>query len=79
MSTPPPPGPAATGGPGAAARAVRAGAVRHPHDGRQVYGCVDGPATVTAREALGLDATVPTYGDDSGGGDGSDSGGGLEV
>ncbi|ELS56101.1 DUF4190 domain-containing protein [Streptomyces viridochromogenes] len=46
------------------------------------YEYVDGPATVTARKALGLDTTVPSYEEDPGTGDsGSEggSGGGLNV
>ncbi|MFE5818147.1 DUF4190 domain-containing protein [Streptomyces sp. NPDC056479] len=43
------------------------------------YEYVDGPATVTARKALGLETTVPTYEDDSGSGDESGSAGGLDV
>ncbi|MGW1611052.1 DUF4190 domain-containing protein [Streptomyces sp. NPDC002285] len=45
----------------------------------KAYGYVDGAATVTARKALGLDTTVPTYEDDSGSGDEGGSGGGLDV
>ncbi|MFE9019866.1 DUF4190 domain-containing protein [Streptomyces sp. NPDC007808] len=43
------------------------------------YGHVDGPATVTARKALGLDTTVPAYEDASEGGGDSGGGGGLDV
>ncbi|MFJ7075001.1 DUF4190 domain-containing protein [Streptomyces sp. NPDC098781] len=43
------------------------------------YEYVDGPTTVTAREALGLETTVPTYEDDSGSGDESGSTGGFDV
>ncbi|MFG2557278.1 DUF4190 domain-containing protein [Streptomyces sp. NPDC048581] len=43
------------------------------------YEYVDGPTTVTARKALGLDTTVPTYEDDSDSGGGSDGGGGINV
>ncbi|MFF7166084.1 DUF4190 domain-containing protein [Streptomyces sp. NPDC008086] len=43
------------------------------------YEYVDGPTTVTARKALGLDTTVPTYEDDFGSGDDSGSGDGLAV
>lgn len=43
------------------------------------YAYVDGPTTVTARKALGLDTTVPTYEDDSDIIDGSGSRGGLAV
>ncbi|KUO04472.1 DUF4190 domain-containing protein [Streptomyces caeruleatus] len=43
------------------------------------YEYVDGPTTVTARKALGLDTTMPTYEDDFGSGDDSGSGGGLAV
>ncbi|MER5937744.1 DUF4190 domain-containing protein [Streptomyces sp. NPDC001928] len=43
------------------------------------YEYVDGPTTVTARKALGLDTTAPMYEDDSdSGGEGSDAGG-LDV
>ncbi|GHG95844.1 DUF4190 domain-containing protein [Streptomyces lanatus] len=43
------------------------------------YDYVDGPTTVTAREALGLDTTAPTYEDESEGGGGSDDTGGIDV
>ncbi|MFJ8635944.1 DUF4190 domain-containing protein [Streptomyces sp. NPDC093568] len=43
------------------------------------YEYVDGPTTVTAREALGLDTTVPTYEDESGRGEESGEAGGLDV
>ncbi|MCL8018033.1 DUF4190 domain-containing protein [Streptomyces sp. AS02] len=43
------------------------------------YEYVDGRTTVTARKALGLDTTVPTYEEDSGGGSESGSGGGINV
>ncbi|WP_328879536.1 DUF4190 domain-containing protein [Streptomyces sp. NBC_00299] len=45
----------------------------------KAYGYVDGPTTVTARKALGLDTTVPTYEDDSDSGGEGGSGGGLDV
>ncbi|MET9830602.1 DUF4190 domain-containing protein [Streptomyces sp. NPDC006385] len=45
----------------------------------KAYAHVDGPATVTARKALGLETTVPSYEDDSGGGGAGGSGGGLDV
>lgn len=47
------------------------------------YEYVDGDTTVTAREALGLATTAPTYDEDSGGGSGGTGGGdsdsGLDV
>ncbi|MER5374051.1 DUF4190 domain-containing protein [Streptomyces sp. NPDC002553] len=44
------------------------------------YAYVDGDATVTARKALGLSTTRPSYGDgDSGGAGGGTGGGGLDV
>ncbi|MFJ4755231.1 septum formation family protein [Streptomyces sp. NPDC088763] len=43
------------------------------------YAYVDGPTTVTAREALGLDTTVPLYEDDSDSGGGSEDAGDLQV
>ncbi|MGW6905249.1 DUF4190 domain-containing protein [Streptomyces sp. NPDC054940] len=43
------------------------------------YEYVDGPTTVTARKALGLDTTVPTYEDDSDSGGGSGNEGGINV
>ncbi|TXS53281.1 DUF4190 domain-containing protein [Streptomyces sp. uw30] len=43
------------------------------------YEYVDGPTTVTARKALGLDTTVPTYEDDSDSGGESGGAGGLDV
>ncbi|MGW0577416.1 DUF4190 domain-containing protein [Streptomyces sp. NPDC002920] len=54
----------------------------------KAYGYVDGDTTVTAREALGLATTPPSYDDESGGesggsdggnGSGGSSGGGLDV
>ncbi|MDC0772892.1 DUF4190 domain-containing protein [Streptomyces sp. HD] len=39
----------------------------------EAYDYVDGPTTVTARKALGLDTTYPTYEDDSEGADGGGS------
>ncbi|MFI6011824.1 DUF4190 domain-containing protein [Streptomyces sp. NPDC051243] len=45
----------------------------------KAYEYVDGRTTVTARKALGLDTTVPTYEEDSDGGDGSENAGGLPV
>ncbi|MFH0519689.1 DUF4190 domain-containing protein [Streptomyces sp. M41] len=45
----------------------------------KAYGYVDGPSTVTARKALGLDTTVPKYEDDSDGGGDGGSEGGLDV
>ncbi|MCF1598062.1 DUF4190 domain-containing protein [Streptomyces muensis] len=43
------------------------------------YEYVDGPTTVTARKALGLDTTVPAYEGDFDSGDDSGSGDGLAV
>ncbi|MFF4047578.1 DUF4190 domain-containing protein [Streptomyces chartreusis] len=43
------------------------------------YEYIDGPTTVTAREALGLDTTVPMYEDDSSGGEESAGAGGIDV
>jgi uncharacterized protein DUF4190/putative regulator of septum formation len=43
------------------------------------YEYIDGPTTVTARKALGLDTTAPTYEDDSTGGGESAGSGGLDV
>ncbi|MEU9660125.1 DUF4190 domain-containing protein [Streptomyces chartreusis] len=43
------------------------------------YEYLDGPTTVTAREALGLDTTVPMYEDDSSGGEESAGTGGIDV
>ncbi|MFJ8536540.1 DUF4190 domain-containing protein [Streptomyces sp. NPDC093591] len=43
------------------------------------YEYVDGPTTVTARKALGLDTTVPTYEDDYDSVDEGGSGTGIEV
>ncbi|WP_055621824.1 DUF4190 domain-containing protein [Streptomyces sp. JHA19] len=43
------------------------------------YAYVDGPTTVTAREALGLDTTVPEYTDDSDSGGGGEDAGDLQV
>ncbi|QOV35857.1 septum formation family protein [Streptomyces ferrugineus] len=43
------------------------------------YDYVDGPATVTARKALGLDTTAPTYDEEPEGGGESGDTGGLDV
>ncbi|MEU6378223.1 DUF4190 domain-containing protein [Streptomyces sp. NPDC046909] len=43
------------------------------------YDFVDGESTVTAREALGLATTVPSYDEDDGSGGGGGSGGELDV
>ncbi|MBT2677327.1 hypothetical protein J7E95_42410, partial [Streptomyces sp. ISL-14] len=43
------------------------------------YEYVDGPTTVTARKALGLDTTVPTYEDDYDSVDEGGGGTGIEV